>query len=61
MIKLDESLVQNFEVSNIYKKDYITVFTVYSQDFEYFSSTISSLNKRLNKYRIEDNNLSKFL
>ena len=61
MIEINESLLENFEINNIYKKDYIKVFTIYAQDFEYFSKTISSLTKRLNKYRIDDNNLSKFL
>ena len=61
MIELNESFIENFEINNIYKKDYIKVFTIYAQDFEYFSKTISSLTKRLNKYRIDDNNLSKFL
>ena len=61
MIESNESFIESFEINNIYKKDYIKVFTIYAQDFEYFSKTISSLTKRLNKYRIDDNNLSKFL
>jgi len=61
MIKTDDTLIESFVISDIYKDDYIKIFTIYDQDFEYFSKTISSITKRLNKYRIDDNNLSKFL
>ena len=61
MIKSDDKLIENFVINNIFKDDYIKIFTIYDQDFEYFSKTISSITKRLSKYRTEDNNLSKFL
>lgn len=61
MIKSDDKLIENFIINNIFKDDYIKIFTIYDQDFEYFSKTISSITKRLSKYRTEDNNLSKFL
>ena len=45
MIKSDDKLIENFVINNIFKDDYIKIFTIYDQDFEYFSKTISSITK----------------
>ena len=37
---------KKFQINSIYKNDYIKVHTIFNQEFEYFSKTIFSLNKK---------------
>ena len=61
MIEIDESVFKNFKIKDIYKENYIKIYNIYNNDFEYFCKTVYSITKKLNKYKLEDVNLSKFL
>ena len=61
MIEIDESVFKNFKIEDIYKENYIKIYNIYNNDFEYFCKTVYSITKKLNKYKLEDVNLSKFL
>ena len=61
MIEINKSILKNFEIEDIYKKNYIKIYSIFNFDFEYFSRTVASITKKLNKYKLEDINLSKFL
>ena len=61
MIEIDESIFKNFKIEDIYKENYIKIYNIYNNDFEYFCKTVYSITKKLNKYKLDDVNLSKFL
>ncbi len=61
MIEIDKSILKNFKIEDIYKENYIKIYNIHNDDFEYFSRTVASITKKLNKYKLEDVNLSKFL
>ena len=61
MIEISESILKNFKIEDIYKENYIKIYSIYNIDFEYFSRTVASITKKLNKHKLEDVNLSKFI
>ena len=61
MIEIDEKILNQYKLKDIYKDSYIKVYKIYNSDYEYFSRTVASVTKKLNKYKLEDINLSKFL
>jgi len=60
MINISD-LNKNFNISSIYKNDYICVHTVYNYDFELFYKTLGYLNKQLSEFITNDSNLINFL
>ena len=61
MINIDNSILEEYKIQDIYKDKYIKVHKIYNYNFEYFSKTVSSISKKLNKYKTDDINLAKFL
>ena len=61
MIDIDDTLVNNFKISDIYKDDYIKVYPIYNEDFKFFRNTVLFLTNRLFKFFENDLNLRKFL
>ena len=61
MIEISQSLLKQFEIKDIYKKDYIKIYNIYNNDFEFFFKTLSSFTKKINNYRLDDSSLSQFL
>lgn len=58
---IDLSIFDNkFEITSLYKNDYIKIHTIYNQDFEEFSKTLYSLIKKLSEFKNDDKNLLKF-
>ena len=54
---IDLSIFDNkFEISSLYKNDYIKIHTIYNQDFEEFSKTLYSLIKKLSEFKNDDKN-----
>ena len=51
---------RKFEITSLYKNEYIKIYAIYNQDFEEFSRTLSSLNKKLSEFKIDDKNLLNF-
>tara|TARA_B100002019_G_scaffold144583_1_gene124623 strand:+ start:923 stop:2488 length:1566 start_codon:yes stop_codon:yes gene_type:complete len=61
MIKFENSLLNKFKISNIYKDEYIKIYPIYHEEFKYFRNTILYLSSRLNKFFENDLNLKKFI
>ena len=61
MIEISQSLLKKFEIKDIYKEDYIKIYNIYNNDFEFFYKTLSSFTKKINNYRLDDSSLSQFL
>ena len=51
---------KKFEITSLYKNEYIKIHTIYDQNFEEFSRTLSSLNKKLSEFKNDDKNLLNF-
>ena len=46
MIEINQSVLENFKIEDIYKDNYIKIYKIYNFDYEYFSRTIASVTKK---------------
>ena len=54
------SIDKKFDISSIFKVDYIVVHKIYNHDFEQYSRTLFYLLKKLSEFVEGDSNLENF-
>ena len=55
---IDFSIInKKFDISSIYKSDYVRVHKIYNHDFEQYSRTLFYLLKKLSEFVETDSNL----
>ena len=61
MIDIENSLLRKFGVTDVYRENYIKIYPIYNEHFEFFRETVLKLKRKLHSNFETDTNLRVFI